>query len=142
MTDFLFRYRLQEQPAARIDGSGMIDHQIQAICLPEDSPSEEEWKSAPMIPGRHKTIVVPYTEMNCVMDMPDATGSQRAVKNAAYKTMLANNLNTTATPILGWDKATLELVCDNQLSSISEAQRADDYITGTLGQTYPVTFSI
>ena len=140
--DYLFKYRLQEQPASTNDGSGMVLHQVQAVYLPEDSPTNEEWQASPQVPGRHKTIVVPFTDMKTVMDMSHSTNPQKTAKNKAYKDALISNLNTGVETLVGWDATTMELMLDNNDNSILEADRANDYITITLNQEYPVPFSV
>lgn len=140
--DYLFRYRLQDKPAPTNDGSGMVLHSVMAVFLPENSPTNEEWKGAPQVPARNQTIVVPYTELKETMDMPHGNAAQKTAKNQAYKDMLEKNLNTGVEPLKGWSSETMELVLDNNDNSTLEAQRAHDYITVTLGQEYPVPFSI
>ena len=140
--DYIFKYRLQEQPTPTNDGSGMIHHQVMAVFLPENSPTNEEWKGAPQVPARNQTIVVPFADMKAVMDMPHGTNPQKTAKIKAYKDMLVTNLKTGVTPLVGWDLTTMELMLDNNDSSALEAQRAHEFIAVTLNQEYPVPFSV
>lgn len=131
-----FRYRLNSRPSAFSDGSGMIVHDIDAIY------SEDGGTTWSTVPGRHKSILIPATEMEVVMDMPDATGPQKSAKNTAYKQSLVDNLNTQNTPITGWTVAQMQALVDANNAASLEADRADTFITVTLGQSYPVEFSI
>jgi len=137
MADYEFKYRLSEAPAATTDGSGMVQHQITAIS--RVAGSSDEWA---VVPGRNKTFNVPAADLTTVMEMPDSNATQKQAKNTAYKTLLADNVNTANEPAAGWTAAQLEALMDaNDLAS-TEAGRADDYITVTLGQSYPVDFSL
>jgi hypothetical protein len=141
MTVYDIRYRLQRSPTATNDGSGMIQHEVWAVYLPENSHTNEEWKAAPPVPARHKTINIPYSELQTVMDMPHGTSVQKQAKNKAYVDALKANLNTIAEPISGWSDADMADLLDKNDLSATEAQRADDYIVITLSQEYPVPFS-
>jgi len=134
--DYEFKYRLQSAPAGRLDGSGCLDHDIFAVSQPVGDGGFVP------VPGRHKTISVPASEITVVMDMPDATGPERQAKNAAYKDALASNLNTQPVALSGWTAAQLEEVMDANDLAAYEAGRVNEYITVTLGLTYPVDFSI
>jgi len=142
MADYMFRYSMRNAPASTNDGSGLVVHRIWAVYLPEDSPTNEEWKAAPMVPGRSQDVNIPFDEMKAVMDMPHSNASQRQAKVAAYKDALASNLDTGRVPLVGWDLTTLEQMLDNNDASALEASRADEFISVTLNQNYPVVFSM
>lgn len=135
MADYQFRYRLQSAPTATLDGSGTVQHDIYA----EASADGETWS---VVPGRHKTIVVPAEDLATVLAMPDSTGPQRSAKNTAYKQLLADNVDSQADPLTGWGTAALEALMDANDASSAAASDADAYITVTLGQSYPVEFSL
>ena len=123
--DYTFRYKLQTAPEYRNDGSGMVMHDIYSEVSRDDG---ETWEA---IPGRHKSIVCPASEVSV------------AVGNVAqYKQMLVNNIKTSPVPILGWNTTDLrELMIANDAAK-SAAEAANTWITVTLGLSYPVTFTI
>jgi hypothetical protein len=142
---YTFRYSLLNSPAPRSDGFG-IDHDIEAY-------SSDDGTNWIPVPGGHRTVVVPTDELEIVMDMPN-TGA----KVTAYKQVLVKNRNTHPVPIVApqltdfdleafqeflplWTAYILELE-NAQDAAIVEADRANDYITVTLGKDYPVDFSL
>ena len=125
-----FRYRLNRAPQPYNDGSGCIGHDIDAMY----SDNGTDWL---VVPGRHKTILVPGDEMKAVMDMPNG-----AAKVAAYKTALKTNIDTQNVPITGWSDAQLQALVDANASAALESDRANEYITVTLGLSYPVNFDV
>lgn len=136
MTDYQFMYRMNQSPEARNDGSGMVSHDIDAVA--REQGSSDPWI---VIPARHKTVLIPASDLLTVMAMADGSGVQKTVKNAAYKVILASNLNTQAVPIVGWSASELETLMDANDLSVDAATQADDYIINTLGQSYPIQFS-
>lgn len=130
MATYDFQYRLNSSPEPRNDGSGMVAHDIDAVASVQGA---DEWFT---IPARHKTILVPGADLLIVMAMPN-----NGAKITAYKDLLAANLNTQAVPIVGWDVVSLQAMLDANDQSSEAATEANDYITITLGQTYPVQFA-
>lgn len=143
----IFRYSLTQAPEARTDGSGCVDHDIKAQYNIDDAG----WLDAP---NYHKTISVPTAELETILAMP--TG---AAKNTAYKQALIDNRNTTPIPdpqpqATDWSKegieeyitieyATWKARFDATNTATSQAASgADEYITVTLGQSYPVPFQL
>ncbi len=124
-----YQYRMQVAPSSRLDGSGMVDHDIYKIY------SEDAGVTWPEVPGLHKTIQVPAAELKVVLDTP-GTGN----KVAAYKQALASNLNTQGVPITGWGDAQCEAKLDANEASALEKDRAITFITVTLGKTFPLEF--
>lgn len=131
-----FKYRLNRAPSALNDGSGCISHDIDAIY------SDDGGVTWLVVPGRHKTIMIPSADLKTVMDMPDGTGPQKTTKNAAYKQFLVDNLDTQNEPLVGWSIAQMQALVDANNAASLEATRANDYITVTLGLSYPVEFSL
>jgi len=128
--DYTFRYRLQSAPSARNDGSGCVDHDIYA----EASSDGETWV---VVPGRHATISIPASELQAAMEA--GTNQQIVV---AYKSALAANLQLAPQPIYGWTTAQLEALMDANDAASTAAIGADEFITDTLGLSYPVSFTI
>jgi len=127
---YIFRYRLQSAPTSTLDGSGTVAHDIWALASLDGGDYI-------VVPGRHKTIMVPGDELQAVMDMDND-----AAKVAAYKNVLASNLNTMNTPVTGWSLSALEQLMLANDAAANVAAEADDYIVNTLGQTYPVEFNL
>ena len=126
MTQYKFRYSLGE-PEARNDGSGQVAHDLQAQAAPY---STEDWVTL-----RHKTVLLPALELSALL----ATGTT-AQKGAAYKQLIAANLNTQAEPVDGWSTAQLQLLLDGNEASVAAAAASVNFVTNTLGATFPVTF--
>jgi len=126
---YTFKYRLQSSPQARNDGSGCLDHDIYAIV----SDDGETWA---IVPGRHKTISIPFAELDAALAQPT-----NPTKVAAYKDALANNLDNQPVPITGWTAAQLLLLMQANDAAAATAAAVNDFITG-LGLSYPVDFSM
>jgi len=140
-TPYQFAYRLLGSPTATLDGSGQVHHNIDATFRIDGSG--DNFKYTPSLPGHHKTFVVPAAGLAAVMDMPDGTGPELNAKNTAYKQLLAANKDTSAQPMnTNWNDENFQAFMDANDSSTMEAARANEYITVTLGQTYPVPFQL
>lgn len=134
MADYDKKYRLNSAPTATLDGSGCVQHDVTAIYRDTTADPADPWS---IVPGRHKTISVPAGELEVVMDMAN-TGA----KATAYKQALVDNLNTLPAPTTGWNAAQLEAMLDANDAAGVEATRANIYVTVTLGESYPVDFSV
>ena len=129
--DYEFKYRLAQAPQASQDGSECVMHDIWAIYREQGAAPADPWM---IVPGRHKTVAVPGSELLIVLQDPDVAGK--------YKAALANNLGTQPVPIRGWDLASLERMMDNNDVAAQAAADADEWITVTMGLAYPVDFSM
>ena len=125
-----FKYRLQSAPAARNDGSGCLDHDIYAIV------SEDGGENWAIVPGRHKTISVPFEELDDALAQPT-----NPLRVAAYKNALAANLDNAPVPVTGWTAAQLLALMEANDSAAATAAAVNDFITG-LGLSYPVDFAM
>ena len=123
---YAFRFCLSSAPEGRNDGSGMVAHDIYA-----EYDTGEGWA---VVPGRHKTVLVPSAPLLA------ALGGAQPVP--AYKSALAANINTNATPITGWAPADLAALMAANDAAAEAATAADEFITVTLHQSYPVSFTI
>ena len=130
MADYDFRYSLAGAPEARQDGSGCVDHDIWA----QYREGAGDWL---IVPGRHKTVSVPAVELAGVLSAPT-----NAQKVAAYKAILASNINTQPQPITGWSLEDMNALVTENAQATEQAVAADGFITGTLGLSYPVPFAI
>jgi len=84
---------------------------------------------------RHKTVLLPAAELSELL----ASGTA-AAKGAAYKSLIATNLNTQAEPVIGWGTADLQLQLDGNEASVAAAAASVDYVVNVLGRTFPITF--
>jgi len=133
---YTFRYSLLSAPEARRDGSGQVAHSITAIS----SQDGETWAA---IPAHNKTFLVASAELATVMNMPDGTGQERQAKNAAYKMLLCTNCATSTQPLrTDWTTTALQQFMAANDASALEASRANEYVTVTLDQNYPLDFSL
>jgi len=127
-----YGYHLLKAPEGRNDGSQIISHDIQAVYR-EDGTSDP-WL---VIAGQHSNFNLPQDEVQTIMDMPDSTGTERTAKNRAYKTLMANYLNTLQPdPITGFDETSLNQKVTNTEANEATAAEVDDYITNVLGIAY------
>ena len=124
-----FKYRLQE-PTARTDGSGQVDHQTEAIY----DVGGDVWEQ---VPWHNKTIVVPAEELEAVLDM-----SNGQAKVTAYKNLLAANLFAQPEPVTGWSSAQMTLMLDNNAASVAQLERFVSWVVDDLGLSFPVSFSM
>lgn len=128
---YSFKYRLQSAPQARTDGSGCLDHDIYAIASSDGST----WY---VVPGRHKTISVPFAELDAALEQ-----TTNPLRSQAYKEALARNLNTAPVAVLGWTAAQLLLVVQSIADATATAVAVDEFIRSVAPNgIYPVDFSI
>ena len=119
------KLRLVGPPQALNDGTGMVEHDIFAVT-----------DTGEIIPGRHQTVLIAESDIVIWATMPDSTGPQRQAKNDAYKALLAAGL-----PASWLDSALQETVNSNVAAGLASGSVAD-YIQNTLGQGYPLDFSL
>ena len=131
MADYDFKYRLQSAPQARLDGSGCVMHDIYAI-------SQEQGNGGySIVPGRHKSIAIPAHVIDSALAQP--TNPERI---AAYKDALVSYLDYQPTPIYGWSAVQLEALMDANDAAQAAAQAVNEFVTVTLGLSYPVDFAL
>ena len=109
----------------RLDGSGLVAHDLTGL----DNEGN-------VVPGRHSTLNIPEDRVNIVMAMPDGTGPQKQAKNTAYKDLLVEFAPD------GWEEGELDDIVEKNAEAVASADGVDDYINDTLGQAYPVQFSL
>jgi len=100
-----------QQPQARSDGSGMLDHDVTAIYSEDDG---ETWA---VVPARHQTFVCPASEVQTCVAGPGIA--------ALYKAMLARNINTLPVAITGWSAAQMETMLVNNAAAQAAADAVD-----------------
>lgn len=117
------RFVLVKAPEPRTDGSGLLDHDIQAQA---SEAGQDSWFD---IPGKHKTISIPAQDAIDVLAGPNVA--------ANYKSLLVANINTQPSPVTGWSLGQLEAqLVANDLAS----QAASDF--AGLGLSYPFPFTL
>jgi hypothetical protein len=110
---------------ATLDGSGMVAHDIFAVTFDGN-----------VIPGKHQTVLISEADIDVWAAMPDGTPTQKQAKNKAYKQLLAAALPD------GWLDDDLQDVVDNNTEADVAAAAVDEYISVTLGQEYPLDFTL
>jgi len=132
-----FKYRLLEAPTPTTGGAGLVTHQLVPIYR---AVGEGDWIE---MGDWTKGVLVPAGALKAVNDMPHGTAGQKTAKNTAYKSLLADHLyDRPAMPAPDWSLAGLARFLEANDSAALEAERADDYITVTLSQEYPVDFTV
>lgn len=126
---YTFKYRVNFAPEASKDGSGCIMHDVEALAASDGVTYSP-------VPGRHMTICVPYAQINSALG--SGTTNQKVTK---YKEALAANLFTQPTPVQGWSTADLNTLMANNDAASASLLTALNFITVTLGQQFPITFS-
>lgn len=139
MSDYEFRYRVNQPPERIRNGSTRIAFDIRAVYRLRGSNDAFQ-----VLPTHHRTVSVLASDLKVVNDMPDGTGAQRAAKNAAAKDLIAAGLglSTYDTPEISWSVSGMQALLDANEASALEADRLDDYIQNVLGTSYPIDFSL
>ena len=131
MTEYNFRYSLLA-PQARLNGGRHIAHDLQAEAAVEGT---EEWEVI-----RHKTVLLPADDVIAAL----ATGTT-GDKATAYKQLLAANIDTMDTSVEGWGLAQLQLLLDNNETSVAAAAAITDFVMNDLPlekRQFPVKFTM
>ena len=132
MTTYDFRYLLDKAPEARPDGSGCVAYDTTKQSKP--TGTEDEWV---VIPGRHRTVNIPFAQVDAAL----AAGTNPQII-AAYKAAFDANLDTMPIAIEGWDEDSLQALMEANDATLASAVAVDTFITVDLGKTYPVGFSL
>ncbi len=133
--NYEFRFRLKARPTITIDGSGLVKHDVDMVQRKQGGG--KPWADAVVVGGRHKNIMVPHQALLDAIAMPT-----QQLQVAAYKEAISDNLATGTTPNNGWTMPELEdFMDDNDLVKDTVAA-VTEFIEVTLGQTYPITFSM
>ena len=122
------------QPAARIDGSGVVDWFIIPYYREIGDP---DW--LPVFVA-DKLVYVQAADLAIVNDMPHDTGPEKVAKGNAYIALVLSSVDNDATPVVGWLAEDLDRIVSANLLSASAAEGADYFISTILGETYPIRF--
>ena len=132
MADYEFRYRLNNAPEARSDGSAQVAHDIDAVYRLEGS--SDPWET---LVAHHKTVLLPGEELSAVL----ATGTTPQ-KVAAYIASLVSHHNDPATPLnTNWNPELMNDFVNQNNVSAAAATEADEFILSVVAG-YPVIFSL
>jgi hypothetical protein len=130
--DYIFRYRLNSAPQARLDGSAQVAHDIEAVW--QEVGDGDTWTP---VPGHHKTVLVPGAELLAALE-----SGTTPEKVSAYKGLLVEHHADGALPLnTNWNLALLEQFMDQNDVSVAAAAAGDAFILQVAGG-YPVTFSL
>jgi len=148
----LIRYKLGDEsqpevgPVARNDGSRMVDFDIKAQSNTDDAG----WGD---VPNYHKTLSVPADAISAALASGTNNQKVTAIKQALLDNRDTQAIPNPAPPVTDWSQAGIEqyLVdyaawltqfnADNQAAS-DASDALDQFMTVTLGLTYPVTFTL
>jgi hypothetical protein len=134
---YTFKYQLQEAPVASTNGTGVISFLINAIYSADGI-------NYVVIPGFTRNLLVPSSKLKIVMDMPHGMEAQKTAKTNALKQALKESVYMAepSYKVPDWSIEGMSLWVTSNDAAKVEADRTDAYITTTLGQIYPVDFSM
>jgi len=125
------------KPQAPPTGGGTIEWFIQPWAREVGAPTWE------IVPNTGKTAYISTVDLAAVNAMPHDTAAEKQAKNAAVVTLLLARLSvSTATVLTGQSPEILQRIIENNAAAAAEVDAINDYITVTMGQTYPVRFSV
>ena len=123
-----------DRPLAREDGSGDTSW----VIIPFYRVDEGDW--LPIL-GTDKLFFVRASELAVVNAMPHATGAQKAAKGQALIALILGSVDNTNVPVVGYTADILEQIVDANELAAAQVAAIHDFITVTMGQTYPVRFT-
>ena len=131
-----YRYKLASAPTPRNDGTKGIGHDIAAVY--RESGTTDPWI---VVPGHHIVgLRLPGDDL--ITALSSGTAGQKGKK---YKSLIkaAIDVGGAIEPFdKGWEETKLEEFMANNDISIAGAESADQFITVTLSQTYPIYFEL
>lgn len=130
---FQTRYQVISAPQARTDGSGCVDWDIRS----QVSENGTDWTE-----DAHWAVSTPGRVLETVLVMPDSTGPEKQAKNTAAKQLLVDNRNTSPVPLTGYDTETIAARQNANGLAAAAAAGQNEYVTVTLGLSYPVAFNL
>lgn len=133
-----YRYKLESAPVARNDGTKGVGHDIAAVYREAGAPTPNPWI---VVPGHH-IMGLSILGDGLSSALGSGTNNQKVRK---YKDLIRSALDVGGfleSFAKGWEEAKLvEFMANNDIS-IAGAEDADQFITVTLNQTYPVYFEL
>jgi len=131
---FEFSYTT-ERPQALANGSGQVAFFVIPYYREEDT---ETWY---VVLGADKVFYVEAAELAVVNAMLDATAGQKAAKANALIALVLDSTANLSDPYIGWTEADLDVIVTANALSAAQATATHEFITVTMGQTYPVRFT-
>ena len=133
-----YRYKLASAPTPRNDGTKGVGHDIAAVYREAGAPDPNPWI---VVPGHHIVgLSLPGDDL--ITALGSGTAGQKGKK---YKALIKSAIDVGGfvEPFdKGWEEAKLEEFMANNDIADSAADDADQFITVTLNQTYPVYFEL
>ena len=133
-----YRYKLASAPEPRNDGTKGVGHDIAAVYREAGAPDPNPWIE---VPGHH-IVGLSLLGDDLVTALGSGTQNQKV---KAYKALIkaAIDVGGFVAPFdKGWEEAKLEEFMSNNDIAVSAANDADQFITVTLNQTYPIYFEL
>ena len=131
-----YRYKLASAPEPRNDGTKGVGHDIAAVY--REVGTTDPWI---VVPGHH-IVGLSILGDDLITVLGSGTQNQKVKK---YKALIkaAIDVGGSIVPFdKGWEEAKLEEFMANNDIADSAANDADQFITVTLNQTYPVYFEL
>ena len=133
-----YRYKLASAPTPRNDGTKGVGHDISAVYREAGAPSPNPWIT---VPGHHiKGLNVPGELLATALSSGSA-----GQKGKKYKDLVKVAIDVGGSIESfdkGWEEAKLDEFMANNDIAVSAAEDADQFITVTLNQTYPIYFEL
>ena len=124
-----------ERPRATANGSGQVTFFI-IPCYREEG--DGDWLT---VLGTEKVFYIYAEELATVNAMPHSTTPQKAAKSNALITLVLDSAAYLSLPYLGWTEEDLEAIVTANALSETQATATHEFITVTMGQSYPVRFT-
>ena len=133
-----YRYKLESAPAPCNDGTKGVGHDIAAVYRKAGAPTPNPWI---MVPGHH-IVGLSLLGDDLITALGSGTQNQKVKK---YKALIKAAIDVggfVESFEKGWEEVKLEEFMTNNDVAIAGAEDADQFITVTLSQTYPVYFEL
>jgi len=124
-----------DQPRATMNGSG----QVEFFIIPYyREVGDSDWLA---VLGAEKIFYVYGEDLAAVNAMPDSTTPQKAAKSNALITLVLASVAYLSVPRIGWTEEELDAIVTANALSAAQATATHEFITVTMGQSYPVRFT-
>ena len=136
MADYEISYTAN-RPQAPPTGAGAIEWFIQPWARAE---GEADWAE---VPNTGTTVRLTTAELAAINAMPHSTGAEKQAKNAAVIALLLGNINQRASAVrIGQTPEVVRSIAEANAAAVTEVDAINEYIEVTMGQTFPVRFSV
>ena len=125
------------KPQAPPTGAGTIEWFLQPWAREVGAPTWEK------VIGTGVTVYLSTASLAVINAMPHSTAAEKQAKNAAVVTLLLANIQHKASEsLIGQTPEIVQRIAENNAASVVEVDAINEYIEVTMGQTYPVRFSV